>query len=96
MLTLSAQTGQGIEAFWNEIERHRKILQESGELAQKRRRQAVDWMWTLIDAELRNRFRHHAGVKQDLEKVSRAVTAGSMTPAAAAHRLLNHLQEKNP
>ncbi len=96
VLTLSAQTGQGIEDFWNAIERHRKILQESGELAQKRRRQAVDWMWTLIDAELRNRFRHHEGVRQDLEKVSRAVTAGSMTPAAAAHRLLNHLQKKNP
>ena len=48
-----------------------------------------------IDAELRNRFRHHAGVKQDLEKVSRCVTAGSMTPAAATHRLLNHLQETN-
>lgn len=95
VLTLSAQTGAGVADFWAEIERHRKTLEVSGELAQKRRRQAVDWMWTLIDAELRNRFRHHEGVKHDLEKVSRCVTAGSMTPAAAAHRLLNHLQEKN-
>ncbi len=95
VLTLSAQTGEGIPAFWAEIARHRKTLETSGELAQKRRRQALDWMWTLIDAELRSRFRHHAGVKQDLEKVSRCVTAGSITPAAAAHRLLNHLQEPN-
>ena len=95
VLTLSAQTGEGIAGFWQEIETHRKTLEENGELAAKRRRQALDWMWTLIDAELRNRFRHHAGVKQDLEKVSRCVTAGSMTPAAAAHRLLNHLQETN-
>jgi len=94
VLTLSAQTGAGVADFWQEIERHRKTLEESGELAQKRRRQALDWMWTLIDAELRNRFRHHEGVKQDLEKVSRCVTAGSMTPAAAAHRLLAHLNEK--
>lgn len=95
VLTLSAQTGAGVADFWAEIERHRKTLEASGELAQKRRRQAVDWMWTLIDAELRNRFRHHAGVKQDLEKVSLAVTAGSITPAAAAHRLLGHLQDKD-
>ena len=95
VLTLSAQTGEGIAGFWQEIETHRKTLEENGELAAKRRRQALDWMWTLIDAELRNRFRHHAGVKRDLEKVSRCVTAGSMTPAAAAHRLLNHLQETN-
>ncbi|MDT3737498.1 MAG: methylmalonyl Co-A mutase-associated GTPase MeaB [Denitratisoma sp.] len=95
VLTLSAQTGAGVAAFWQEIERHRKTLEASGELAQKRRRQALDWMWTLIDAELRSRFRHHEGVKQDLEKVSRAVTAGSITPAAAAHRLLGHLQDKD-
>ena len=94
VLTLSAQTGEGIAGFWQEIETHRKTLEASGELAQKRRRQALDWMWTLIDAELRSRFRHHPGVKQDLEKVGRAVTAGSMTPAAAAHRLLGHLNEK--
>ncbi len=94
VLTLSAQTGAGVADFWVEIERHRKTLEASGELAQKRRRQAVDWMWTLIDAELRNRFRHHEGVRQDLEKVSRHVTAGSITPAAAAHRLLEHLNEK--
>ena len=92
VLTLSAQTGQGIDDFWNEIERHRKLMQESGELAQKRRRQAVDWMWTLIDSELRSRFRHHEGVRHDLEKVSLAVTAGGITPAAAAHRLLGHLK----
>jgi LAO/AO transport system kinase len=94
VLTLSAQTGAGVADFWGEIARHRKTLEASGELAQKRRRQALDWMWTLIDAELRSRFRHHAGVKHDLEKVSRCVTAGSMTPAAAAHRLLGLLNEK--
>jgi LAO/AO transport system kinase len=92
VLTLSALTGEGIANFWQEIERHRSTFEASGELAAKRRRQALDWMWTLIDGELRNRFRHHEGVRQDLEKVSRCVTAGSMTPAAAAHRLLGHLQ----
>lgn len=95
VLTLSARTGAGVADFWQVVERHRKTLEESGELAQKRRRQALDWMWTLIDAELRSRFRHHEGVRQDLEKVSRCVTAGRMTPAAAAHRLLGHLSEKH-
>jgi len=95
VLAISAQTGEGIEAFWREIERHRQAMEASGERAQKRRHQAIDWMWTLIDGELRNRFRHHEGVKHDLDKVSRAVTAGSMTAAAAAHRLLDHLQDKH-
>jgi LAO/AO transport system kinase len=47
---LSAADRPGHRGLLAEIERYRKILQASGELAQKRRRQALDWMWTLIDA----------------------------------------------
>ena len=54
-----AVAGTGIDAFWAEIERFRKMMTESGELEAKRQRQAVDWMWTLIDSGLRGRFRHH-------------------------------------
>ena len=91
VLVASATAGTGIDAFWAEIERYRKVMTESGELQAKRQRQAVDWMWTLIDSGLRSRFRHHPQVRHDLEPVSRAVADGRMTPAAAAHRLLGYL-----
>jgi LAO/AO transport system kinase len=93
VLAVSALGNRGIEAYWDEIGRYRKVMTESGELEAKRRRQAIAWMWNLIDNGLRNRFRHHARVKQDLESVSRAVAAGEMTPSAAAHRLLDYLKE---
>jgi LAO/AO transport system kinase len=94
VLAVSALGKQGIELFWNEIERFRKVMTDSGELEAKRKRQAVDWMWTLIDNGLRSEFRHHPQVKTHLETVSRAVGAGAMTPAAAARRLLGYMKDK--
>lgn len=92
VLTVSALAQEGIGEFWREIERFREVMEASGELAAKRRRQALDWMWALIDSGLRARFRHDPQVKDNLEAVSRSVAAGRMTPAAAAYRLLNYLK----
>src|SRR5512135_3397486 len=91
VLTVSATVKTGIDAFWAEIERYRKVMTESGELWAKRHRQAIDWMWTLIDGGLRSHFRHHPQVRHNLEAISRAVAGGGMTPAVAAHRLLGYL-----
>ncbi|MGO9599656.1 MAG: methylmalonyl Co-A mutase-associated GTPase MeaB [Isosphaeraceae bacterium] len=91
VLTASATASTGIDAFWAQIERFAQVMKESGELAAKRQRQAVDWMWTLIDGGLRARFRHHPQVRHSLETIVRAVAGGSQTPSAAAHRLLGYL-----
>jgi LAO/AO transport system kinase len=88
---LSAATGKGIDAFWSEVERFIKVMTEGGELEAKRQRQAVDWMWNLIDSGLRARFRQHSQVKHSLETISRAVAGGAQTPAMAACRLLGFL-----
>jgi GTPase len=93
VLTASASSGMGIEAFWAEIERHHKIMAETGELELKRQRQAVDWMWTLIDSGLRVRFHQQPRVKHELETIRHAVSAGNITPAAAAGRLLGYLDQ---
>jgi LAO/AO transport system kinase len=91
VLAVSAATGAGVEAFWAEIERYRDATASSGEFEAKRHRQAIDWMWALIDNGLRARFREHPKVRHDLDAVGRAVAVGRMTPAAAAARLLAYL-----
>ncbi|MDD5295406.1 MAG: methylmalonyl Co-A mutase-associated GTPase MeaB [Rhodocyclaceae bacterium] len=88
VLGLSALKGVGVKEFWAEIERYQKVMGENGELAEKRRHQSLAWMWALIDMGLRSRFRQHPGVQGSLPEVSRSVEQGSITPAAAAHRLL--------
>jgi len=95
VLALSAATGAGIDEFWREVMRYRDAMTKSGELGEKRRRQAVDWMWSLIDSGLRSDFRHHAGVRGRLASLTEAVGRGNVTPAAAAHELLDQAKKED-
>ena len=88
VLALSAQSRDGIDAFWREVERFRETMQRTGEFDARRRAQALDWMWTLIDTRLRSDFRAHPGVAAALTETQDAVAAGTLTPAMAAERLL--------
>lgn len=89
---ISALKSRGIAEFWQEIEKYRKVLGESGELADKRRRQALDWMWAMIDSGLRHHFRDHPAVKLALPGLLETVARGGTTPGAAAERLLQAMQ----
>jgi LAO/AO transport system kinase len=89
VLTLSAIKKEGVAEFWQTIEKYRDTLTASGELAAKRQHQALAWMWQLIDAGLRGRFRAHPAVTGAMPEMVAAVEGGSTTPTAAAHRLLN-------
>ncbi|MCL2830192.1 MAG: methylmalonyl Co-A mutase-associated GTPase MeaB [Betaproteobacteria bacterium] len=91
VLAVSSARRQGIAEFWHEIEKYRELMEKSGEFAAKRQRQALDWMWNLIDSGLRHFFREHPAVRRDLPECTEAVGDGKMTPTAAAYRLLRDL-----
>ncbi len=91
VLTVSALNGTGIDEFWAEIQRFRAVMTASGALDVRRRRQAVDWMWNLIDIGLRHRFHQTTQIRHELDSTRRAVEAGRVSPTAAAHRLLEML-----
>jgi LAO/AO transport system kinase len=91
VLALSALQKTGIDTFWTEVERFRKLMTESGELEAKRRRQAIDWMWALIDSGLERRFREHPDIRRELENISQAVVLGNVPATVAARRLLGYL-----
>jgi LAO/AO transport system kinase len=92
VLAVSALARRGMSAFWDEVERYRRTMSGSGEFDAKRRRQALAWMWNMIDAGVRQHFRRHPVVEAELAELSQAVTEGSMTPGAAAQRLLEHIR----
>jgi len=89
VVVLSALKAAGIVEFWREIERYRESMRASGEFDARRRRQALDWMWSLIDTGLRARFRSNPAVGRQLDGLAEAVTAGQVTPVGAAERLLD-------
>jgi len=91
VLATSAESGQGIDALLGEIDRHRSMLGQTGELAQRCRR--IAQMRTLKIAEeiMRAQFADlHDGTAAAL--VDR-VTARDLDPHAAAHQLLATLTQ---
>ncbi len=89
VLQISAAQGMGIDAVWTTLQEYRRVMDGTGALAEKRRRQALEWMWQTIDTGLRQRFRTHPAVQATLPETLRAVEAGTLSPSAAAQRLLN-------
>jgi LAO/AO transport system kinase len=88
VLTVSSLEGTGIDAVWQAILEHTAALDSSGEHHARRREQARDWMWTLVDEELRRAFRTHPSVEAAIAGLERQVQDLETTPAAAARALL--------
>jgi len=89
VLGVSALRGEGIDEFWTTVAACRHALASAGELSAKRQRQALTWTWHLLDAGLRARFREDPQVRSALPGVLADVAAGTLTPTAAARRLLD-------
>jgi LAO/AO transport system kinase len=56
VLTCSALTMAGVDNLWATVKDHRQRLSATGELEEKRRRQALAWMWSRIEDGLKERF----------------------------------------
>ncbi len=85
---VSALTGEGVAAVWDEVALFREVL-ETGGLWQKRRAaQAKAALWTELGDGLLDRFRAAPAIAERLGEIEREVAAGERMPAAAARELL--------
>ena len=88
VLVLSARTGSGLQEFWKTVLEHRRLLEGSGALEARRRRQARAWLWQLIEESLIMAFRSEPEVAQCLSSVERQVEERGRTAPQAARHLL--------
>ena len=89
VLTMSAIEGTGLDEFWNTVLRHQQVLSDAGEFAEKRRKQQVDWTWTMVNDQLLRRLAQNSTVKAIRGDVEARVRDGSLTAALAAQELLD-------
>ncbi|MFI5719251.1 methylmalonyl Co-A mutase-associated GTPase MeaB [Nocardia sp. NPDC051750] len=89
VLTMSGLEGTGLEKFWQTVLDHRRVLTDAGEFAEKRRRQQVDWTWTMVHDQLLRRLADNPKVKEIRGGVEAQVRDGSLTAALAAGQLLD-------
>ena len=88
VLTMSAMEGTGLAELWDTVLRHRDVLTEAGEFEAKRRRQNVDWTWSMVRDAVLDRVLTSPRVRQIRGDVERRVRDGELTPALAAQELL--------
>lgn len=88
VLTASALSGEGVEPVWRAVERYREHLQAAGAWDERRRRQDLAWMWSLVDEGLRERLRADPAVAALLPQVEREVAAGRLSATEAARQVL--------
>ncbi|UAK31602.1 methylmalonyl Co-A mutase-associated GTPase MeaB [Nocardia asteroides] len=88
VLTMSGLEGVGLDRFWNTVLEHRRVLTDAGEFDAQRRRQQVDWTWTMVHDQLLRRLADNPEVKAIRAQVEKQVRDGTLTAALAAEELL--------
>jgi LAO/AO transport system kinase len=88
VLTCSALSGEGLDQVWSALCELHRSLDADGSLAELRRQQAVQALWSDVDERLRAGVRRDPGVAGAAARLEAAVAAGERSPAAAASELL--------
>jgi len=88
VLMVSSRDATGIEEVWQSVLEHTAALESSGERQARRKEQARQWMWGLVEEGLRDAFRAHPEVSSQIADLERAVQELEISPAAAARALL--------
>ncbi|MEO6973536.1 MAG: methylmalonyl Co-A mutase-associated GTPase MeaB [Rhodoferax sp.] len=88
VLQLSALKGRGVGEFWAAVTRFKTLQTANGRLATRRQTQALAWMWERIDAGLKQAFRQHPQVREQLPQLMREVAEGRLAASTAARNLL--------
>jgi LAO/AO transport system kinase len=89
VLTCSALTDVGLDEVWKQVRLHHDTLDASGELAERRRRQQVDWTWAMVREQLLSRLTAEPRVKAVVPDIEQAVRDGGLTATLAAQRILD-------
>ncbi|MCJ7541418.1 MAG: methylmalonyl Co-A mutase-associated GTPase MeaB [Desulfobacterales bacterium] len=94
VFTCSAMEMIGIDEIWESVLAHHKRLTLTGELQANRKKQAVDWMWSLVKEGLKERFYQNPEVNKLLPEILKEVESGETASTLAADRLLFLLDNK--
>jgi LAO/AO transport system kinase len=92
--TCSSFSGEGIAEIWDVVETFREQTTTSGVFAQRRNTQSRDWVYAMVEEQLRSRFYRHPVIERMLPQLEQAVVAGTMPATVAAQELLKSFDEQ--
>jgi LAO/AO transport system kinase len=91
--TCSALTGEGLAEIWQVIQEFLSKTSESGVFRQRRRKQSIDWMYTMVEDYLQTSFFHHPEVSSSIPVIEKALVNGELSATMAARQLLKTFEE---
>ncbi|WP_417449035.1 methylmalonyl Co-A mutase-associated GTPase MeaB [Kordiimonas sp.] len=92
VVTCSGLKGDGVPELWGQVEKHSRIMSESGERKARRTEQRLTWLDTQVRDRLLQRFYNDDAVKAELPSLREKVKQGDITVSAAADKLLSLLK----
>jgi len=92
----SAADGTGLAEVWESVEAHRALLEESGLLDERRRRQTERWLDSMIEEAVLAAVHARSGVEEAIGKARSDVDAEKITVPQATLRVLEAAGLGNP
>ncbi|MGG1674998.1 methylmalonyl Co-A mutase-associated GTPase MeaB [Neobacillus sp. NRS-1170] len=86
--TCSALNGEGLEDIWSMIRSFRQNTISSGYFHERRKKQKLDWIYSMVEEHLRASFYKNAEVLLCTPEIEKSVEKGSLTATNAAVKLL--------
>ena len=95
VIACSSVEGTGLDEVAEALERHRAALTRAGALEARRAAQASAWLWREVEDSLMATLRADQRLVPAVAALEADVAAGTLTPAAAAHRIVQRLLERD-
>ncbi len=86
--TASALTGEGIDSLWSVIKSFEKQTKESGIFEDRRKKQLLEWTFSMIEERLKDKFYSHPNIKEIIPFTKEEILSGKKLPTSAAESLL--------
>lgn len=93
-ICISGLQGEGLPELWRLIGEHRKTLDSTGELQQMRQRQRLDWMQSLLQEQLWERFMRDERVRSQLTLTQQSVINGTVAVRDGVYQLLETFTQR--
>lgn len=84
----SALTGKGIPELWDVIKKFETFVKQSGLFTQRRKEQSIEWVFRMIEENLRDEFYNNEKVQKAIAAIKEEITKDKITPTLAAEKLL--------
>jgi len=88
VLIASAAEGTGLAEIWESVEKHRSVLDESGLLEERRRRQTERWLDSMIEEAVLAAVHARSGVEDAIAEAREDVIAERATVPQATRRVI--------